>query len=102
MIAMSTTLPTNVSIIVTITDEIANTSRGQYTFVTRLIFPVRALTANRRADAVKFQVRRPRNAKSGYGTVTCNGATRMKMTENTAVLSSGMNTAQPNPMIACL
>jgi hypothetical protein len=30
------------------------------------------------------------------------GATRVKMTEKTAVFSNGMNTAHPKPMIVCL
>jgi len=30
------------------------------------------------------------------------GATRVKMTENTAVLTSGMKIAQPNPITVCL
>ena len=59
-------------------------------------------TAKRNDDAVKFQVHSPQNANRGYGTPVSIGATLMKMSENTAVLTRGMNTAQANPMTVCL
>src|SRR5712692_3298240 len=86
----------------TITDEMGKISLGKYTLVTRLPLPVKDETANRKAAAEKFHVSNPQYAKSGYGMPVSSGATRMKMTEKTAVFTSGMNIAQPNPMIVCL
>ena len=64
------------------------------------------------ADTTRVEVKGPRvHAKDVFpGTVADIdlgptppiGATRMKMTEKTIVLMSGMNTAQPRPMIVCL
>src|SRR5436190_14509956 len=86
----------------TITAENGKISRGKYTFVTRLVFAVSEFTANRSDEANRFQAIRPVYEKIGYGMPVSSGATRTKMTEKMRVFSSGMNTAQPKPMIVCL
>jgi hypothetical protein len=63
---------------------------------------VSEVTENRSAEAKKFQASRPQNAYSGYGMPTSSGATRVKITEKTAVFTSGISTAQPNPITVCL
>ena len=51
------------------------------------------LVANFTPDAKKFQTARPQYDHTGYGAPVSKGATRVKITEKSAVLSSGMNTA---------
>src|SRR5438128_4654724 len=83
-------------------DETGKISLGKKTLLTRLALLVSELTAKRSEEARKFHAARPQYANIGYGTSVEIGATLVKMTENTAVFTSGMNTAQPNPITVCL
>src|SRR5439155_19580100 len=98
----STSDPTAKSTSDTAMAENGNISRGQYTFVTRFVLLVSDTTAKRCDAAKKFQARSPQYANTGYGRPASIGATRMKIREKTAVLTSGMNIAQPTPITVCL
>src|ERR671931_2745161 len=102
MSAASTTDATAKSTSDTAIAENGNISRGQYTFVTRFVLLVSDTTAKRCDAAKKFQASSPQYAKTGYGSPVSIGATRMKMSEKTAVLTSGMKIAQPTPITVCL
>src|ERR1700730_1952567 len=98
----STTDPTTRSTRQTRIAEKGNISRGKYTFCTRFELPVNERIEKRSDDAKKFQARKPQYAKSGYGTGVSIRATLVKMTEKTAVFTSGMKIAQANPITVCL
>src|SRR6187399_59442 len=102
MSSARTDAPTMKSTMQTAIAENGKISRGKYTFVTRLVLLVRETTENRSDEASRFHAHKPQYANSGYGTPVSIGATRMNTTENTAVFTSGMKMAQPNPMIVCL
>src|SRR4051794_7709400 len=97
-----TTLETTKSASETRVAENGKISRGKDTFDTRFGLLVRELVANRNDDAKKFQANSPVYAKSGYGIPASIGATRVKITENTIVFTSGMKIAHPNPITVCL
>ena len=60
------------------------------------------VTEKRSAEEKKFQATSPQNAYTGYGMPTSIAATRVKITEKMAVLTSGMKIAHPNPITVCL
>src|SRR6266550_287011 len=86
----------------TATAENGKISRGKYTLVTMFVFAVNDVTANRSAEAVKFQASSPQYANKGYGTRVSTGATRMKITEKMMVFDVGLRSAHPSPIAVCL
>src|SRR6266498_3016863 len=102
MNATSTIPATAKSTSETITAENGKISRGKYTFVTRFTLPVNEFIENFNELAKKFHAQSPQYAKTGYGTPTSIRAIRVNTTVKMAVLSNGMNTAHPNPIIVCL